>query len=165
MRPRRIGTFSQWLHRTSKWCLRTTSTPSRSSGVLVVLCSFSSCMELGTRSSALVLRGHAIRRRGCKMRAGILYLPLIAVAGGHVEKVDRYHGDGRSIRTIDIAHGKNRVNERDVRLDEADPVVGKRRLRAAVDGLLRLRAEFLHHLDPPLQKVTRRSQERSIFVE
>jgi len=27
MRPRRIGTFSQWLHRTSRWCLRTTSTP------------------------------------------------------------------------------------------------------------------------------------------
>ncbi|MGC1785599.1 MAG: hypothetical protein WA718_02585 [Terriglobales bacterium] len=24
---RRIGTFSQWLHRTSRWCLRTTSTP------------------------------------------------------------------------------------------------------------------------------------------
>ncbi len=69
------------------------------------------------------------------MRAPILDQPLIAVAAGHVEKVDRYHGDNRPIRTGDIAHGKQRIGDRDIGLDEADPVVGERRLRAPVNGL------------------------------
>ena len=60
------------------------------------------------------------------MRAPILDQPPIAVADGHVEKVDRYHGDNRPIRTGDIAQGKQRVGDRDIGLDEADPVVGER---------------------------------------
>lgn len=35
MRPRRIGTFSQWLQRTRKWCFLTTSTPGCPGNVLV----------------------------------------------------------------------------------------------------------------------------------
>ncbi len=115
--------------------------------------------------SALVSRGHAIRRRRREMRAPILDQPLIAVADGHEEKVDRYHGNDRSIRTVDIAHGKERVRDRDIGLDEADPVIGERRLRAAVDGLLRLGTEVLHHCDAPLQKVTLRRHEGPIFGE
>src|SRR5215471_21306678 len=56
--------------------------------------------------STLFSRGHAIRRRWCEMCAPILDQPLIAVAGGYVEKVDRDRGDDRSIRTVGIAHGK-----------------------------------------------------------
>ena len=41
--------------------------------------------------------------------APILDQPLIAVAAGHVEKVDRDRRDDRTIRTVDIAHGKERV--------------------------------------------------------
>src|SRR5439155_16357569 len=48
LRPRRIRTFSQWLHRTSRGCLRTTRTPALHSGVLVAFLSLSSCMEQGT---------------------------------------------------------------------------------------------------------------------
>ena len=99
------------------------------------------------------------------MRTPILDQPVIAVAGGHVEKVDRYHGDHRPIWTVDIVHGKERVADRDIGFDEADPIVGERRLSAGVDGLLRLRTEVLHHCDPPLQKVTHRRQEGSIFGE
>ncbi len=99
------------------------------------------------------------------MRAPILNQPSIAVADGHEEKVDRYHGDDRPIWTVDIAHGKQRVNDRNIGFDEADPVVRERRLRGAVDGLLRLRTEVLHHCDPPLQKVTLRRHEGSIFGE
>ena len=99
------------------------------------------------------------------MRAPILDQPSIAVADGHVEKVDRYHGDDRPIWTVNIVHGKERVDDRDIGLDEADPVVGERRLRGAVDGLLRLGTEVLHHCDPPLQKVTYRRHEGSIFGE
>jgi hypothetical protein len=99
------------------------------------------------------------------MRAPILDQPSIGVADGHVEKVDRYHGDDRSIWTVDIVHGKERIDDRHIGLDEADPVVGERRLRVAVDGLLRLGTEVLHHCDPPLQKVTSRRHERSIFGE
>ena len=99
------------------------------------------------------------------MSAPILDQPPIAVADRHEEKVDRYHGDDRPIWTVDIVHGKQRVDDRDITFDEADPVVGKRRLRAAVDGLLRLGAEVLHHCRPPLQKVTLRGQEGSIFSE
>ncbi len=98
------------------------------------------------------------------MCAPILDQPFIAVADGHIEKVDRYHGDNRPIWTVDIAHGKQRVNDRNIGFDEADPVVRERRLRSAVDGLLRLRTEVLHHCDPPLQKVTLR-HEGSIFGE
>jgi len=39
----------------------------------------------------------------------ILDQPLIAVADGHEEKVDRYHGNDRPIWTVDIAHGKECV--------------------------------------------------------
>src|SRR2546426_6339259 len=113
--------------------------------------------------------GHAIRRSGCEMRAPILDQPVIAVAGGHVEKVDRYHGDGRPIWTVDIVHGKERVDDRDIGFDEADAIVGERRLRATVDGLLGLGTEVLHHCDhhcdPPLQEVTHRRHEGSIFGE
>jgi len=99
------------------------------------------------------------------MRAPILDQPLIAVAGGHVEKVDGYHGDDRPIWTVGIAHGKERVDDRDIGFDEVDPVVGERRLRAAVDGLLRLGTEVLHHCDAPLQKVTLRRHEGPVFSE
>ena len=97
------------------------------------------------------------------MRTSILDQPSITMARCHVEKVDRYHGDDRSIWTVDIAHGKQRVDDRDIGFDEADPVVGERRLRAAVDGLLRFGTEVLHHCDSPLQKVAHRCHEGSIF--
>ena len=115
--------------------------------------------------STLLSSGHAISRRGCEMRASIFDQPLIAVPGSHVEKVDRYHGDDRPIWTVDIVHGKERVDDRDIGFDEADPLVGERRLRGAVDGLLRLGTEVLHHGDSPLQKVTHRRHERSILGE
>src|SRR6266516_7059885 len=99
------------------------------------------------------------------MRAPILDEPFIGVADGHVEKVDRNHGDDRPIWTVDIAYGKQRVNDRNIGFDEADPVVGERCLRTAVDGLLRLGTEVLHHCDPPLQKVTLRRHEASILGE
>ena len=99
------------------------------------------------------------------MRARILYQPSIGVADGHEEKVDRHRGDNRPIWTVDIAHRKQRVNDRDIGFDEADPVVGERRLSGAVDGLLRLGTEVLHHCDPPLQKVILRRHEGSIFGE
>ncbi len=54
-------------------------------------------------------------------------------------------------------------NDRDIAFDEAHPVVGERGLRGAVDGLLRLGTEVLHHCDPPLQKVTLRRHEGSAF--
>ena len=108
--------------------------------------------------------GHAIGRRGCEMRAAILDQPLIAVAGGHVEKFDRDHGNDRPVRTVDIVHGKKRINDRDIGIDEADPIVGERRLRGGGNGLLRLETEVLHHCDSPLQKVTYRCHEGSIFV-
>ena len=97
------------------------------------------------------------------MRTSILDQPLIAVARGHVEKVDRYHRDDRPIWTVDIVHGKNRINDRNIGFDEPDPVVGESRLRGAVDGLLRLRTEVLYHCDPPLQKVTHWRHKGSIF--
>ena len=99
------------------------------------------------------------------MRAPILDQPSIGVADGHEEKVDRYHGDDRSIRTVDVAHGKRCVDDRDIGFDEADTVVGERSLRVAVDGLLRLGTEVLYHGDVPLQKVTDRRHEGSIFGE
>ena len=98
------------------------------------------------------------------MRAPIFDLPSIGVTDGHVEKVDRYNGDDRPIWTVDIAQGKERVDDRDIGLDEADPVVGERRLRGAVDGF-RLGTEVLHHCDVPLQKVTLRGHEGSVFGE
>jgi hypothetical protein len=113
--------------------------------------------------SRLVVSGHAVRRRGREMRAPIFDLPSIAVTDGHVDKVDRYNGDDRPIRTVDIAQGEERIDDRDIGLDEADPVVGERRLRGAVDRL-RLQTEVLHHGDPPLQKVTLRRHEGSISV-
>jgi len=84
--------------------------------------------------STLVSRGHTVSRRGCEMRAPIFNLPFIAVAYGHVEEVDRYHGDDRPIRTADVAHREERVDERDIGLDEADPVVRECRSRGAVDS-------------------------------
>src|SRR5258708_24295532 len=83
--------------------------------------------------STLVLRrrglGHVRRRRGREMRAPILDQPLIAVADGHEEKVDRYHGNDSPIWTVDIAHGKECVGYRDIGLDEAAPILCERRLR------------------------------------
>ena len=114
--------------------------------------------------STLFSIGHAIRRRGCEMRASILDQPLTPVADGHVEKVDWDHGDDRPVRSVDIVQGKERVGDRDIGIDEADPIVGERRLRVAVDGL-RLLTEVVHHFDPPLQKVTHRRHEGSIFGE
>lgn len=99
------------------------------------------------------------------MRAPILDQPLIAVADGHEEKIDRYHGNDRPIWTVDIAHGKECVGDRDIGFDEADPIIGERRLRVGVDGLLRLGTEVLHHCDSPLQKVTHRRHEGSILCE
>ena len=99
------------------------------------------------------------------MRAPILDQPSIGVADGHQEKVDRYHGDDRPIWTVGIAHEKERVDDRDIGFDEVDPVAGVRRLRAAVDGLLRLGTEVLHHCDAPLQKDTLRRHEGPVFSE
>jgi hypothetical protein len=56
------------------------------------------------------------------MRAPILDQPLIAVADSHEEKVDRYHRDDRAIWTGGLAHGKERVGDRDIGFDEANPV-------------------------------------------
>jgi hypothetical protein len=109
--------------------------------------------------------GHVRRRRGREMRAPILDQPSIGVAYSHEEKVDRYRRDNRPIWTVDIAHGKQSINYRDIAFDEADPVVGERGLRPVVDGLLRLGTEVLHHCNPPLQKVTLRRHEGSIFGE
>ncbi len=97
------------------------------------------------------------------MRAPILNQPSIGMADSHEEKVDRYNGDNRPIWTVDIAHGKQSINDRDIAFDEADPVVGERGLRPLVDGLLRLGTEVLHHCNPPLQIVTLRRHESSIF--
>ena len=99
------------------------------------------------------------------MRAPILDQPSISVADGHVEKDDRYRGDDGPIWTVGIVDGKKRVDDRDIAFDEADAVVGECRLRGAVDGLLRLGTEVLHHCDPPLQKVAPRRHEGSIFGE
>jgi hypothetical protein len=98
------------------------------------------------------------------MRAPILDQPLTTVPRGDVEKVDRYHGDDRPIRTVDIVQSKERVDDREIGFDEADPVVGERRLRVGVDRLC-LGTEVLNHRDSPLQKVTHRRYECSIFGE
>ena len=98
------------------------------------------------------------------MRAPILDQPLTPVADGHVEKVDWDHGNDRPVRTVDIVQGKERVGDRDIGIDEADPIVGERRLRVAVDGL-RLVTEVVHHCDPPLHEITLRRHEGSIFDE
>ena len=57
--------------------------------------------------------------------APILDQPLTVVADGHEEKVDRYHGENRPIWTVNIAHGKERVGDREIGFDEGDPVVGE----------------------------------------
>src|SRR5712664_1411280 len=136
----------------------------RYSGVLVAFRSLCSCMERGTGFLPLVSKGHAISRRGSEMRASILDQPPIAVAECHVEKVDRYDGNDGPIGTVDIVHGKERVDDRDIGLDEANSIIGERRLRGPVD-CLRLRTELLHHCDPPLQIVTLRRHKGSIFGE
>ena len=99
------------------------------------------------------------------MRASILDQPVITVVNSNVEKVDRYDGDDLPVRTVDIVYRKHGVDNRDVGLDEADPVVREGRLRGAVDGLLRLRTEFVHHCDVPLQKMSLRRHEGSIIGE
>src|SRR5262245_20120499 len=99
------------------------------------------------------------------MRAPVLDQPSISVSDGHVEKDDRYHGDDGPIWTVGIVDGKKRVDDRDIGFDEADAVVGECCLRGAVDGLLRLGTEVLHHCDPPLQKGAPRRHEGSIFGE
>src|SRR5258708_31441420 len=99
------------------------------------------------------------------MRAPILDQPSMGVADSHEEKVHRYFWDNRPIWTVDIAHGKQSIKDRDIGFDEADPVIGERGLRPVVDGLLRLGTEVLHHCNPPLQKVTLRRHEGSIFGE
>src|ERR1700676_1994180 len=45
IRPRRIGTFSQWLQRTNKWCRLTTSTCCRCGNVLVEFAFFAGVIE------------------------------------------------------------------------------------------------------------------------
>ena len=65
------------------------------------------------------------------MRASILDQPPIAVADCHVEKVDRYDGDDSPIGTVDIVHGKKRVDERNIGFDEANPVCMVRRFAAS----------------------------------
>jgi nucleotide-binding universal stress UspA family protein len=80
-------------------------------------------MEHGTGILHVSFESHAISRRGREMRTPVLNQPFIAVTGGHVEKVDRYNGNDLPIRTVDIAHSKDRVDDCDIRLDEADPVV------------------------------------------
>src|SRR5215469_17581983 len=165
IRPRRRGMVSQWLIRTRRWCLRTTSTPVSDSGAPVATCSLSSCAECGTRVLHLLLRGHAIRRRGREMCAAILDQPFIAVTGGHVENVDWYHGNNRSIRTFDIAHGEECVGDRDIGFDETDAIVGERRLRGGSNSLFRFRSEVLHHGGVSLQEVADRRHKGSIFGE
>ena len=98
------------------------------------------------------------------MRAPILDQPVVAVTDGHEEEVDRYRGDDLTVRTVDIVQGKERVGDRDIGIDKADPIVGERSLRVAADGL-RLLTEVVHHCDPPLQKATLRCHEGSIFDE
>src|SRR5580704_3528639 len=46
IRPSKIGRFSQWLQRTSRWCFFATSTPTSSGGLLVEFDSQSSDVEL-----------------------------------------------------------------------------------------------------------------------
>src|SRR5215471_11314778 len=99
------------------------------------------------------------------MRTPILDHPFIGVTRGNEEEVDRYQWNDRPVWTVDVAHGKERVGDRDIRFDEADPVVGERGLSGGVDGLLRLGTEVLHHCGPPLQKVALRCHEGSIFIE
>src|SRR4029077_16164625 len=88
--------------------------------------------------STLVLRrrgfGHVRRRRGREMRASVLDQPLIAVAAGREEEVDRYDGHDRPICAVDIAHGKEGVGDRDIGFDKAYPIIGERGLRVGVDG-------------------------------
>src|SRR5262249_14744386 len=67
--------------------------------------------------------------------------------------------------TFDVAHRKERIGDRDIGFDEADAVVGERRLRGGGNGLLRLGTEVLHHGDVSLQKVTHRRHEGSILGE
>ena len=68
--------------------------------------------------STLVSRRHAISWRGREMRASILDQPSITVTGGHVEEVDRDHRDDRPIRTVDTVQGEDRIDDRDIGLDE-----------------------------------------------
>jgi hypothetical protein len=51
---------------------------------------------------------------------------LIAMANGHEEKVDRDHRDDLPIWTVDIAHGKERVGDRDRRLEYSWTAIAKR---------------------------------------
>lgn len=66
------------------------------------------------------------------MRAPILDQPSIAMADGNVEEVDRYHWDDRPIWTVDIVHGKERVDIGNIGLDEADlrffPALARKRV-------------------------------------
>ena len=99
------------------------------------------------------------------MRAPVLDQPLVAAADGYEEKVDRYHGDDLPVWSLNIVHGKERVGDRYIGFDEADPIVGERRLRGGGDSLLRLGAEVLHHCYSPLQEVPHRRHEGSIWGE
>src|SRR5262245_31302677 len=99
------------------------------------------------------------------MRAPILDQPSISVPDGYIEKDDRYRGDDGPVWTVGIVDREKRVDDCDIGFDEADAVVGECCLRGAVDGLLRLGTEVLHHCDPPLQKVASRLHVGSIFGE
>src|SRR5215472_16017529 len=98
------------------------------------------------------------------MRTPILDQPLISVAGGHVEKVDGYHGDDRPVWTVYVMQGKERVDDRNIGFDEANAPVGERPLGGAVDGL-RLGTEVLHHGGVSLLKVAHRCHKGSIVGE
>jgi len=98
------------------------------------------------------------------MRAPILDQPLTTVPRGDVEKVYRYLGDDRPIWTVDIVQSKERVDDGEIGLDEANAVVRERRLRGGGNSL-RLGTEIFHHGDVPLQKITNRRHEGSILGE
>lgn len=111
--------------------------------------------DRGTVFSILVSSCHAIRGGGREMRAAILDQPSPVVTDGHVVKVDWYRRDDLPVGNVDVVHGKERVDERNIGFDEVHPVVGERRLRPAVDGLLCLGTEVLHHGDIPSIHATR----------
>jgi len=115
--------------------------------------------------STSLLRGHCVRRSRRKVCAPILDQPVIAVADSHIEKADGYGRYRRPIGAVDVAHGKDRVRNRNIGLDEADPIIRERRLRGAVYGMLCLWTEFVHHCNVPIEKVTLWRHKRSILSE
>lgn len=129
MRLSRIGTFSQWLQRTSRWCLRTTSTPASDSGALVAIRFLSNCVECDTSILHVTDERPCHHERSChsaERGQNANAHPRSASDrrdGRHEEKVDRYRGNDLPIRTVDTVQGEERIADRDIGFDEADPVV------------------------------------------